>query len=154
MRDGGTWATVAPEPIGRYKVDGRYPGLRECALPTPRGRRIIADVTNPRTLTRDQRRSIAYNCALVAELRRDPKRVLAVARRNLRRLGDLHPFAAPTLALWEQALALPLDGLAEKMVATDEEACEMRHVSPFAGLLDAATRSRVIREFQATDGTP
>ena len=107
-----------------------------------------------RTLTRGQRRSIAYNRALVVELRRDPERVLAVARRNLRRLKDLHPFAAPTLALWERALALPLDDLAERMVATDDEACEMRHASPFAGLLDAATRTRVIREFRATDGTP
>ena len=115
---------------------------------------IIEGVSSLRTLTRDQRRSIAYNRALVVELRRDPERGLAVARRNLRRLRELHPFAAPTLALWERALALPLDDLAERMVATDEEACEMRHASPFAGLLDAATRTRVIREFQATDGTP
>ena len=106
------------------------------------------------TLARDQRRSIAYNRALVGVLRRHPDRVLAVARRNLQRLKELHPHAAPILAVWEGALSLPLDDLAERMLATDEEACEMRHASPFAGVLDAATRIRVIREFQASDAPP
>ena len=109
-------------------------------------------MSSPQTFTRVERRSIVFNRALVAVLRRDPERVLAVARRNLRRLQELHPFAAPTLALWERALSLSLDAPAERMVATDEEACEMRRASPFAGLLDAATRTRIIREFRARDG--
>ncbi len=87
-------------------------------------------------------------------LRRDPERVLAVARRNLHRLKELHSHAAPILGVWERALTLPLDELTERMLATDAEACEMRHASPFAGVLDAATRTRVIREFQANEGTP
>lgn len=107
-----------------------------------------------RTLTRVERRSIAFNRALVAVLHREPERVLAVARLNLRRLQELQPFAAPTLALWERALSLPLDALAERMVATDEEACEMRRAPPFAALLDAATRTRIIREVRATGRTP
>ena len=105
-------------------------------------------------LTRDQRRSIAYNQALVEVLRREPERVLAVGWRNLGRLKKLHPHAAPILGVWERALTLPLDELTERMLATDAQACEMRHASPFAGVLDAATRTRVIREFQATEGTP
>jgi len=110
----------------------------------------MADV---QSLTRDQRRSIAYNRALVEALRREPERVLDVARRNLHRLKELHPNAAPTLALWDSALSLPLEELTERMLATDEQACEMRHASPFAGVLDAATRTRVIREFQASEAT-
>lgn len=107
-----------------------------------------------RTLTREQRRSLAYNRALVGVLRRDPVRVLAIARRNLGRLQELHPHASAILGLWECALALPLDELTARMRATDEEACEMRHASPFAGVLDAATRTRVIREFQASEQMP
>ena len=105
-------------------------------------------------LTRDQRRSLAYNKAAVEVLRRNPDWVLALAWRNLRRLQSLHPHAAPTLAFWERALSLPVDDLVDRMLATDEEACEMRHVSPFAGVLDASTRTRVIREFQASDAAP
>ena len=105
-----------------------------------------------RTLTRDQRRSLAYNRALVRVLRDEPERVLAIAHRNLQRLKELHPHAAPILAVWERALYLPLDALIERMRATDEEACEMRHASPFAGVLDAAERTRVIREFQKSEG--
>ena len=115
---------------------------------------IIAKMADVPTLTRDQCRSLAYNRALVGVLRREPERVLAVARRNLRRLKELHPYATPIFAVWERALALPLDALVERMLATDEEACEMRHASPFAGVLDAATRTRVIREVQQSEGTP
>lgn len=111
-------------------------------------------MSEAQSLTRDQRRSVAYNRALVEVLHRDPERVLAIARRNLGRLKELHPHAAPILAVWERALTLPLDELTGRMLATDAEACEMRHASPFAGVLDAATRTRVIREFQAAEGTP
>ena len=107
-------------------------------------------MSGAQSLTREQRRSIAYNNALVEVLHRNPERVLAVARRNLARLKELHPHAAPILGVWERALVLPLDELSERMLATDTEACEMRHVSPFAGVLDAATRTRVIRAFQGS----
>ena len=115
---------------------------------------IIAKMADVPTLTRDQRRSVAYNHALVRVLRREPERVLAIAHRNLRRLKELHPYADPILTVWERALSLPLDALIERMLATDEEACEMRHASPFAGVLDAATRTCVIREFQKSEGMP
>ena len=128
-------------------------GLRN-VLPPVVWRWIIAKMADVPTLTRDQRRSLAYNYALVGVLRREPGRVLAVARRNLRRLKELHPHAAPILAVWERALSIPLDALIERMLGMDEEACEMRHASPFAGVLDAATRTRVIREFQKSEGMP
>ena len=91
---------------------------------------------------------------MVEVLRRDPERVLAVARQNLRRLKEMHPHATPILRVWERALTLPLDELTERMLPADAEACEMRHASPFAGVLDAATRTRVIREFQAAERAP
>ena len=111
-------------------------------------------VPDVQTLTREQRRSLAYNRALVEVLRRDPESVLAIARRNLRRLKKQHPHASAIFGVWDRALALSLDELMARMVATDEEACEMRHASPFAGVLDAATRTRVIREFQASEHVP
>ena len=105
----------------------------------------------PRHLTRDQRRSLAYNRAVVVALRREPSRVLHLARRNLDRLRAQHPHASRTWDLWERALALPLHLLCERMLDTDYDACEMRHASPFAGAIDRATRLHALRAFQAEE---
>ena len=112
------------------------------------------ETVGPRHLTRDQRRSLAYNRAVVDALRREPSRVLHMARRNLDRLRAQHPQASRTWGLWERALELPLDLLCERMLDTDYDACEMRHASPFAGAIDPATRLRALRAFQAEEGRP
>lgn len=48
--------------------------------------------------------------------------------------------------LWAQLLNGPLDELINMLLDPGEYATELRHVSPFAGILDMDTRDRIYRE--------
>ncbi|MCU0306154.1 MAG: hypothetical protein MUC56_19025 [Thermoanaerobaculales bacterium] len=48
--------------------------------------------------------------------------------------------------LWAQLLNGPLEELIHVLLDPGEEATELRHVSPFAGILDTDTRDRIYRE--------
>jgi len=47
---------------------------------------------------------------------------------------------------WAQLLDGPLDELIDVLLDPGEEATELRHASPFAGIVDMATRDRIWRE--------
>jgi len=47
---------------------------------------------------------------------------------------------------WNELLNGPLGRLLEMLVDPGEAATELRHVSPFAGMVDMATRERIWRE--------
>lgn len=50
---------------------------------------------------------------------------------------------------WTQLLAGPLDALCAVLVEDSERARDLRQTSPFAGVLDPATRWRIWREARA-----
>ena len=47
---------------------------------------------------------------------------------------------------WAELLGGPLDKLIEVLLDPGEAATELRHVSPFAGIVEMATRDRIWRE--------
>ncbi len=99
------------------------------------------------TLTREERRSLLLHEAVAARLRAEPEAVLTRARASLARMRALHPGARPLLDEWQCLLRRPLDALLPVLTDPMPWARELRHVTPFTGILSAAERARVYREF-------
>jgi transcriptional regulator with XRE-family HTH domain len=104
-------------------------------------------------LTREDRRSLALHAAIADHLRANPEAVLARARRNLARMHALHEGARPLLDEWAVLLRRPLSALLPVLRDPSPWARELRHVTPFAGVLSARERARVYREFFETEAT-
>lgn len=109
----------------------------------------MASTTEPqRSDTRESRRALAFHRALAKALLDDPERVCERATAHLARLEQLHPHAASLWTHWRSWLALPPPALAERLTAPGPFADEMRHVSPFAGILTARERKDVLLAFR------
>ena len=98
-------------------------------------------------LTREDRRSLMLHAAIAARLRAEPEGVRARARASLARMRALHPGARPLLDEWRCLLRRPLDALIPVLTDRMPWARELRQVTPFTGVLSAADRARVYREF-------
>lgn len=129
--------------------------------PTWRTLQRLADAANAHVevrffppLTREDRRSLLLHAAIAARLRETPDIVLARARQSLTRMRALHPRARPLLDEWRILLRRPLDALVPVLSDPSPWAREMRHVTPFTGILSALERARVYREFARVDGAP
>ncbi|MDE0027694.1 MAG: hypothetical protein OXP69_25045 [Spirochaetaceae bacterium] len=99
-------------------------------------------------LTREDRRSLALHERIADRLRAAPVETLARAEANLRRMRDLHPGASGLLDEWERLLRCSPDELVDALVNPDLHYRELRHVTPFAGVLSAPERAAVYREFR------
>lgn len=102
-------------------------------------------------LTREERRSLALHAAIAGRLQADPDAVLTIARRNLATMRRLHPAARELLREWRVALARPIPALADLLTAVDPWSRELRHVTPFAGVLSPKERAAVFRQFAADE---
>jgi transcriptional regulator with XRE-family HTH domain len=91
-------------------------------------------------MTREERRSLALHRAIAERVAADPERALLRARGTLRRMARVAPDSQP-IREWRVLLDLLTD--------PSPWARELRHVTPFAGLLTAAERARVYRDFAA-----
>ena len=98
-------------------------------------------------LTREDRRSLALHAAIASRLRAEPEVVRARANRSLARMRALHPGARQLLDEWRCLLRRPLDALIPVLTDPMPWARELRHVTPFSGVLSAAERAREYREF-------
>jgi len=107
------------------------------------GRETVVDFVPP--LTREDRRSLALHRAVADRLARDPGRVLAQARRTLARMSAAAPSPIPLLREWGVLLDRPLAALLPVLVDPHPWARELRHVTPFAGVLSARERAAVYR---------
>ena len=85
--------------------------------------------------------------AVAARLRAEPEAVLTRARASLARMRALHPGARPLLDEWQCLLRRPLDALLPALTDPAPWARELRHVTPFTGILSAAERAQVYRAF-------
>lgn len=99
-------------------------------------------------LTREDQRSLAYHRAVIDKLERHPGKVIELARTNLSKLRRIHPHARELFDRWEDWLGLSPDTLGQLLRSPDEVACDMRQVSPFAGVLTPAERAQVLRQFR------
>lgn len=106
---------------------------------------LDAAVTYHPPLTREERRSLALHRAIAARMRADPERVLAQARENLAHM--LARAESQPLREWEVLLDRPVQALLPLLTDPDPWARELRHVTPFAGVLSAEERAVVYRAF-------
>jgi transcriptional regulator with XRE-family HTH domain len=101
-------------------------------------------------MTREERRSLALHGAIADKLQAEPDAVLAAARRNLATMRR-HAGARQLLNEWRVALARPIPALVDLMIAVDPWSRELRHVTPFAGVLSPEERVAVYRRFAADE---
>lgn len=110
------------------------------------GLELVVDFV-PR-LTREDRRSLAYHHAIAKIVRCNPLTTVQRAKRTLARLHKDHPHAAELLDQWQTWLDLPIDELIARMLDPGMMARDMRQITPFAGVLSARERLRVLKRFQ------
>ena len=99
-------------------------------------------------LTREDRRSLALHERIADRLRAAPVETLARAEANLRRMRGLHPGASALLDEWERLLRGSPGVLLDALANPGLHYRDLRHVTPFAGVLNAPERAAVYREFR------
>ena len=141
-------AGTSQSTIAAYETGAKSPSLQTLErLASTLG--LVLDAKFVPALTREDRRSLAYHHAVADKLRARPHEILRHARKNLERLRSMHPLASPLLSQWAVLLELPPDLLAIHLLDTTEISRELRQVSPFAGVLTAGERTRVLKRFRS-----
>jgi hypothetical protein len=107
-----------------------------------------------RLLTREARRSLFLHRVLAQHVALRPEESFARARATLQRMEAAHSGTSPFLRLWKALLAESPDRVIARMTGLDDEACELRQVTPFAGLLSAGERSEIYRRFAEAEHAP
>lgn len=103
-------------------------------------------------LTREERRSLELHRAIASHLAATPERVLAQAQRCLTAMRARAGTNSQLLREWEVLLDRPVPALLALLTDHDPWARELRHVTPFAGVLTAAERAEVYRAFAHDEG--
>lgn len=95
------------------------------------------------------RTSLALHRAVADRLREDPSLVARARARVVASLADrqLHAYYGER---WLSLLDGPLDVLLAELTSSSEAAQALRQTSPFAGVLDPATRWKIWREARAS----
>jgi len=133
--------------VAAYESGSKSPTLRTLhQFANALGYELFVSFQPP--MTREDRRSLAFHEAIADHLRQDPTGHVDHARKNLVRLGKLHPHAGSLLSRWSRWLDLSMDDLISRMLDTDAAAREMRQVSPFSAVLSANERAKVLKEFR------
>ena len=102
-------------------------------------------------LTREERRSLALHAAIAQKLVAYPVETLARATATLSRMREANPGAARILDEWAGILARPVPVILDILADPAEQARELRHATPFAGLLSPRERADVYRRFARSE---
>ncbi len=113
---------------------------------------MLVDIRVLSALTREEQRSLLLHAAIAKRLREEPEQTLARVRANLSRMQHKNPGAVGLLREWTVFLDRPLEALAAVLTDPSEWARELRHVTPFAGVLSARERTMVYRDFAQRTG--
>ena len=132
--------------IASYEAEQKSPTFRTL-LRLADASGVIMDVRVYSSLTREERRSLALHAAIAERLRDDPVATVARARANLARMRERHPGAGQLLREWAVLLERPTDALLPVLTDVSEWARELRHVTPFGGVLSPRARTAVYRDF-------
>ena len=143
-------AGTSQSAIAAYETEAKSPTLRTLQrLADSVGLELAVDFV-PST-TREDRRSLALHVAIANQLRADPDSVRRRARKNLRKMAVTNPEAQQILAEWRDILGWPVARILEILSDQRPHARELRHVTPFAGILSAQQRAAVYREFRRSE---
>lgn len=133
--------------IAAYEAGRKSPTLRTVErLAEAAG--LEAMVTFHPPMTREDRRSLHLHRAIARRLEREPEAARARARATLAIMRRRHPEAERLLREWEVMLDRPLRDLVSILIDPSPPARELRHVTPFAGVLPAAERAAAYRSFR------
>jgi hypothetical protein len=103
-------------------------------------------------MTREERRSMELHESIARCLLDDPPSVLAAARSTLALMRERHSHAHRLLDEWARHLDRPVEELVTILRDASPHARELRHVTPFAGVLSAAERTAAIQRFRKGEG--
>ena len=112
---------------------------------------LVPSVEYHPPMTREERRSLELHRAIALRLQGDPHGVIARARSNVSRMLARADASSQPLREWGVLLDRPLGALILQLTAPDPWARELRHVTPFAGVLSGAERTAVYRRFSAAE---
>lgn len=139
-------ATTSQPTIAAYESGRKSPTLATLErLAASVGLEAAVEFVPP--LTREERRSLALHRAIAVRLADDAERGMRQARRNLRQMRRQAGSSSPALNEWRVLLERPLADLLPVLTDPSPWARELRHVTPFAGVLSAAERAEVYRAF-------
>lgn len=132
--------------IAAYEAGARSPNLSTIQR-LARAADLDMVIDFVQALTREDRRSLALHAAIADKLRSDPFAVRQQARRTLRLMRRTHPNASAIFDRWAFLLDLPDEYLLEVLLDPRPLARELRHATPFAGVVNAEERRRVYELF-------
>jgi len=116
-----------------------------------RVRRADVEALRTRTqrLTRDQLRSLWLGHAIAGRLVAEPRATIEKAKENLEHLRRIHARGAGRRWLdeWADLLDGPVEEILGALTSRTSRARELRQNSPFAGVLSAGERERVLQGF-------
>jgi transcriptional regulator with XRE-family HTH domain len=132
--------------IAAYEAGRKSPSLRTLERLAVSVERELHVMFLP-PMTREDRRSLELHRAIADKLAADPAPVVRKARSNLALMLRTNPEASGLLGAWRRALSLPTAELIDLLHDPRPSARELRHVSPFAGVLSPSERWDVYRRF-------
>lgn len=136
--------------IAAYEAGRKSPSLATLRrLADAAGLEVVVDFQRP--LTREELRSLALHEAIARKVDEAPAEAVAQAWVVLRRMQAANPGASRLLDIWERLLEGPPGELAAVLLDRGPLARELRHVTPFAGILSAKERAQVYRAFRARE---
>ena len=143
-------AQTSQPTIAAYESGAKSPTIRTLErLAASVGLELHATFVPP--MTREERRSLELHRAITEVLVADPGLVVRAAKRNLAHMASQSPGAALLWKEWRRALALPVVDLVDALVDPRPPARELRHATPFAGVLTPAQRWGVYRRFRSME---
>jgi len=95
-----------------------------------------------------EERSLAYHAIIAARLELDPK-LLDVARRRVAAWEDAGTPHRHYARAWSRVLDSPFSVIRQHLLDASPRGCELRQVTPFAGLIDARERWTLWRDVRA-----
>lgn len=99
-------------------------------------------------MNRSDARNLWLHWAIARAVEQNPEQMIGLARRNLARLSEQHPRSRAYLEQWSDILSLSAREIAEVLSSADEDACNLRSCSPFAGALSESERQTELEAFQ------
>lgn len=132
--------------IAAYEAGRKSPTLATVDR-LARGAGLEATVVFHPPMTREDRRSLALHQAIARRLERDPAAVLERARQTLARMQAVVSGYSQFIREWSILLDRPLTALLEVLTDPSPWARELRHVTPFAGVLSTGERVEAFRVF-------
>ena len=102
-------------------------------------------------MTREERRSLVLHEAIAERLVREPALVIDRARKTLSTMRTAHRHAEPLLREWAHLLRSSVTEIVDAILDPRPHARELRHVTPFAGVLTARERARIYARFRAME---